>query len=115
MEEGGAARCQRLVYEGTGWSVLAGAGVNTTLEHAGLVLEQHHSSTAPAPGQHAPATPSSGNAANGRRNRQNRMKNARKNHEFAFEKLVKIANPAWNRVLARLPNRIFTFGSREVV
>ena len=36
-------------YEGTGWSVLAGAGVNTTLEHAGLVLEQHHSSTPPAP------------------------------------------------------------------
>ena len=46
------ALCARSVVqaaqtEGSGWSVLAGAGVNTTLEHAGLVLEQPHSSTTP--------------------------------------------------------------------
>ena len=72
-------------YEGTGWSVLAGAGVNTTLEHAGLVLEQHHSSTLSTPAQHAPATPSSGTPAYGRRNRRESNENAPKIHEFAFE------------------------------
>ena len=120
VARGGKNNCvyQFLREEGTKWSVPAGAGVNTTLEHAGLVLEQHHSSTPPAHLQPHP-TRSSNSELWERRQRSPKppesKKNARKNHEFAFEKLVKIANPAWNRVLARLPNRIFTFGSREVV